>query len=246
MILERKGVHMSNWSRKIVACAAATLLIVPAVLANKAQEQQRLQESGTVMGQILNVPDDIPKDLLDKAKCVVVLPSVVKAAFGVGGSYGHGAMVCRTGSDFNGPWGPPAMYSLEGGSFGFQIGGQATDVVLLIMNDAGVNSLLRSKVKLGAGASIAAGPKGRSAAANTDAYMRAEILSYSRSRGVFAGVSLNGATLHADNNGNRELYGKSISAKQIIEGPNRPAIPPSANSLVSELSKASPSGKSNA
>jgi lipid-binding SYLF domain-containing protein len=235
---------MKKWSRSVVVCAVAMVLAVPAALAQKSQEQKRLKESATVMHQILNVPDDIPKDLLDKAKCVVVLPSVVKAAFGVGGSYGHGAMVCRTGSNFNGPWGPPVMYSLEGGSFGFQIGGQATDVILLIMNDAGVNSLLRSKVKLGAGASIAAGPKGRSAAANTDAYMRTEILSYSRSRGAFAGVSLNGATVHPDNNGDRALYGKDISAKQIVEGPNRPAVPPSANELVSELSKASPSGKS--
>lgn len=227
--------------RGALICAAAIAMIVPAVLADKNQEQQRLRESGTVMQQILNVPDNIPKNLLDKAKCVVVLPSVVKAAFGVGGSYGHGAMVCRTGADFAGPWGPPAMYSLEGGSFGFQIGGQATDVVLLIMNSAGVNSLMRSKVKLGVGASIAAGPKGRAAAANTDAYMRTEILSYSRSRGVFAGVSLNGATLHSDNNGDHELYGQNISAKQIIEGPNRPAVPSAADALVNELSKASPS-----
>lgn len=224
-----------------LACAAAIALLVPTVLADKSQEQQRLKQSAAVMQQILSVPDNIPQNLLSKAKCVVVLPSVVKAAFGVGGSYGHGAMVCRTGSDFSGPWGPPAMYSLEGGSFGFQIGGQATDVVLLIMNEAGVNSLMQSKVKLGVGASIAAGPKGRAAAANTDAYMRAEILSYSRSRGVFGGVSLNGATLHSDNNGDRELYGKNISAKQIIEGPNRPAIPPSGSALVNELSKASPS-----
>jgi lipid-binding SYLF domain-containing protein len=135
------------------------------------------------------------------------------------------------------------MYSLEGGSFGFQIGGQATDVVLLIMNDSGVSSLLQSKVKLGVGASVAAGPKGRAAGASTDAYMRAEILSYSRSRGVFAGVSLKGATLHADNDGDKALYGRSISAKEIIEGPNRPSIPPSAHPLDSELSKASPAGK---
>jgi lipid-binding SYLF domain-containing protein len=234
---------MSKRIRSIAISLVATVLIVPAALADKSQEQQRLQESATVMQQILNVPDDIPRDILDKAKCVVVLPSVVKAAFGVGGSYGHGAMVCRTGADFSGPWGPPSMYSLEGGSFGFQIGGQATDVVLLIMNSAGVNSLLQSKVKLGAGASIAAGPKGRSAAADTDAYMRAEVLSYSRARGVFAGISLNGATVHPDNKGNHELYGRDISAKQIIEGPNRPATPESAKPLDSELSKASPAGK---
>lgn len=237
---------MIKWSRSVVASAIALLLFVPAAFADKGQEQQRLQESAQVMREILNVPDNIPQDLLDKAKCVLVFPSVVKAAFVVGGSYGHGAMVCRTGAHFTGPWGPPSMYSLEGGSFGFQIGGQATDLVLLVMNDSGVNSLLQSKVKLGAGASIAAGPKGRAAAADTDAYMRAEILSYSRARGVFAGVSLNGATVHPDNDGNRELYGHSISAKRIIEGPDRPAIPNSAHSLDSELSKASPTGKSNA
>ncbi len=237
---------MAKWSRNAVVSAVALLLFVPAVFADKSQEQQRLHESAQVMRQILNVPDNIPQNLLDKAKCVLVFPSVVKAAFLVGGSYGHGAMVCRTGADFNGPWGPPSMYSLEGGSFGFQIGGQATDLVLLVMNDSGVNSLLQSKVKLGVGASIAAGPKGRSASASTDAYMRAEILSYSRARGVFAGISLKGATVHPDDDGNKALYGRSISAKRIIEGPNRPAIPSSAHPLDSELSKVSPSGKSNA
>lgn len=218
-------------------------MVLPAIADERSQEQQRLKESATVIHQILDVPDNIPQSLLDDAKCVVVLPSVVKAAFGVGGRYGHGAMVCRTGPHFAGPWGPPAMYSLEGGSFGFQIGGEATDVVLLIMNNSGVRSLLQSKVKLGVGASIAAGPKGRTAGASTDAYMRAEILSYSRARGVFAGVSLKGATLHPDNDGDHALYGRSISAKEIIEGPNRPTIPPSAHPLDSELSKASPAGK---
>jgi SH3 domain-containing YSC84-like protein 1 len=237
---------MAKWSRNAIASAVAMLLFVPAAFADKSQEQQRLHESAQVMREILNVPDNIPQNLLDKAKCVLVFPSVVKAAFGVGGSYGHGAMVCRTGADFTGPWGPPSMYSLEGASFGFQIGGQATDLVLLVMNDSGVNSLLQSKVKLGVGASIAAGPKGRTASASTDAYMRAEILSYSRARGVFAGISLKGATVHPDNDGNRELYGRSISAKRIIEGPDRPAIPASAHPLDSELGKASPSGKSNA
>lgn len=230
-------------TRSVIAAAAALVLVLPAMADERSQEQQRLQESATVIHQILNVPDNIPQSLLNDAKCVVVLPSVVKAAFGVGGRYGHGAMVCRTGRDFTGPWGPPAMYSLEGGSFGFQIGGEATDVVLLIMNDSGVRSLLQSKVKLGAGASIAAGPKGRTAGASTDAYMRAEILSYSRARGVFAGISLKGATLHPDNDGDHALYGRDISAKQIIEGPNRPSVPASARSLDRALSKASPSGK---
>ena len=232
---------MSRLTRRILTCSMALALAAPCALAQN-QQQKRLREAGTVMQQILNVPDDIPADLLNHAKCVIVLPSVVKAAFGVGGSYGHGAMVCRTGANFTGPWGPPAMYSLEGGSFGFQIGGQATDVVLLVMNKSGVNSLLQSKVKLGVGASIAAGPKGRQAAANTDAYMRAEILSYSRSRGVFAGVSLQGATLHPDNDGDQTLYGKKLSARQIVEGPNRPSAPPSAHALDAELTKASPHG----
>jgi len=232
-------------ARSVIAAAVALVMVLPAMADEKSQEQQRLKESAMVIHQILNVPDNIPQNLLNDAKCVVVLPSVVKAAFGVGGRYGHGAMVCRTGRHFTGPWGPPAMYSLEGGSFGFQIGGEATDVVLLIMNDSGVNSLLQSKVKLGVGASIAAGPKGRSAGASTDAYMRAEILSYSRARGVFAGVSLKGATLHPDNDGDHALYGRDLSAKQIIEGPDRPSVPASARPLDGELSKASPSANAN-
>ena len=169
------------------------ILLVAVVLQAATKEEKRLTTSGVVMEEILNVPENIPQDLLEKAECVVVIPSVRKAALIFGGSYGRGAMVCRTGQEFNGPWGAPAMYALEGGSFGFQIGGQATDVVLLIMNQKGVDSLLDSKVKLGGGASVAAGPKGRDAQAATDAYMGAEILSYSRSKGLFAGVSLEGA-----------------------------------------------------
>jgi SH3 domain-containing YSC84-like protein 1 len=236
---------MSSFNRRFFTCAIAVALAVPSAFA-QANQQKRLEEAGDVMREILSVPDNIPQRLLDRAKCVVVLPSVVKAALGVGGSLGHGAMVCRSGPDFTGPWGAPAMYSLEGGSFGFQIGGQATDVVLLIMNNSGVNSLLRSKVKLGADASIAAGPKGRAAAADTDAYMRAEILSYSRSRGVFAGVSLQGATLHADNNGDDALYGRKLSARQIVEGPEQPPAPAAAQALDRELTKASPRGTSKA
>lgn len=232
-----------SFKKVLLTCSIAAVMAAPCAFAQN-QQQKRLKEAGTVMQEILNVPENIPQNLLNHAKCVVVLPSVVKAAFGVGGSYGHGAMVCRTGSNFTGPWGAPAMYSLEGGSFGFQIGGQATDLVLLIMNKAGVNSLLKSKVKLGADASIAAGPKGRAAAANTDAYMRAEILSYSRSRGVFAGVSLQGATLHPDNDANKALYGKPLTAQEIIEGPNSPSPPAAAQQLEAELEKASPHGVS--
>jgi SH3 domain-containing YSC84-like protein 1 len=207
------------------------------------KEENRIANSAAVMAEILNVPDDIPRDLLDKARCVVVVPSVLKAAFIVGGDYGRGTMVCRTGKDFSGPWGAPAMYALEGGSIGFQIGGEATDYVLLIMNDRGANSLLHSKVKLGGDASIAAGPVGRTAAADTDAYMRSEILSYSRARGVFAGVSLEGSTLRPDKKANRALYGRDVTAAQIIRESEVQA-PSIASSLIAQLENASPRLKS--
>jgi lipid-binding SYLF domain-containing protein len=202
-------------------------------------ERDRLQNSGKVMQEILNVPDDIPQDLLDKARCVVVMPSVLKAAFVVGGSYGRGTMVCRTGKNFTGPWGTPAMYALEGGSVGLQIGGEATDFVFLVMNDRGASSLLHSKVKLGADASAAAGPKGRDASADTDAYMRAELLSYSRARGVFAGVSLEGSTLRPDDDANRKLYGRSATAAKIILESDVPA-PGAAHDLIASLQTSSP------
>src|ERR1700746_231143 len=192
--------------------------------ANK--EQKRLENSGVVMEEIMNTPENIPQELLEKAECVIVFPSVLKAAFGVGGSYGRGAMVCRTGTGFGGPWGAPAMYALEGGSFGFQLGGQATDLVLLVMNDRGAQSILSSKVKLGADASAAAGPKGRDASADTDAYLRAEILSYSRSRGLFAGISLEGSTLRPDDDANEVIYHRQkITAREIVMG-NKMAVPP--------------------
>jgi len=194
------------------------------------------------MEEILNVPDDIPQDLLDKARCVVVMPSVLKAAFIVGGSYGRGTMVCRTGKNFTGPWGAPAMYALEGGSVGFQIGGEATDFVILVMNNRGMDSLLHSKVKLGGDVSVAAGPKGRSAAADTDAYMRAEMLSYSRARGVFAGISLEGSTLRPDEDANHRLYGKDSSAAAIVMESKFEA-PASGAKLVHRLQKASPNLK---
>jgi lipid-binding SYLF domain-containing protein len=206
-------------------------------------EKNRLLNAGQVMQEILNVPDHIPQDILDKARCVIVMPSVLKAAFVVGGSYGRGTMVCRTGKDFSGPWGAPAMFALEGGSIGFQIGGEATDFVLLVMNDHGKNSLLHSKVKLGGDASVAAGPVGRSASADTDAFMRAEILSYSRARGVFAGVSLEGSTLRPDNRANRNLYGRSVSAADIVNK-SEVKTPASARDLVAVLKEASPRLKS--
>src|SRR3984893_14451693 len=203
------------------------------------KEVDRLQNAGTVLKEIMDVPDDIPQDLIDKARCVIVFPSVVKAAFVVGGSYGRGAMVCRTGSDFTGPWGAPAMMALEAGSVGFQIGGQATDFVILVMNNRGVDSLLHSKVKLGADASIAAGPKGRTASADTDAYLRAEMLSYSRARGVFAGISLQGSTLRPDNDANERLYGKDATAAKIITE-SKIEAPEAAHALVSRLQKSTP------
>ena len=207
------------------------------------KDEDRLRNAGTVLKEILDVPDDIPQDLIDKADCVVVFPSVLKAAFIVGGSYGRGAMTCRQGQDFSGHWGAPTMMALEGGSFGFQIGGEATDFVLLVMNERGANGILTSKVKLGADAAIAAGPVGRAASAETDATLRAEILSYSRSRGLFAGVSLEGSTIRPDDGANRQIYGEKISAKQIVLSRGRP-IPRAAQGLVSMLDSKTPRHKS--
>jgi lipid-binding SYLF domain-containing protein len=207
--------------------------------ADDVKEVDRVQNAGQVMTEILNVPDDIPQDILNKAYCVVVLPSVLKAAFIVGASYGRGVMTCRSGANFDGPWGPPTMMALEGGSVGFQIGGEATDFVLLLMSDRSAKGILTSKVKLGADASAAAGPKGRTAAAATDATMRAEILSYSRARGAFAGVSLEGSTLRPDNDANKKLYGKEISAEAIVLK-DAVKAPPSARLLLRTLDKKSP------
>jgi SH3 domain-containing YSC84-like protein 1 len=203
------------------------------------KENDRIQNAGTVLKEILDAPDNIPRDLLDKARCVIVFPSVLKAAFIVGGSYGRGVMVCRTGPNHNGPWGAPVMMALEGGSFGLQIGGEATDFVILVMNNRGADSILHSKVKLGADASVAAGPKGRAAEADTDAAMRAEMLSYSRSRGVFAGISLEGSTLRPDGDANKRLYGKDVSATDIV-AQSKVAAPESAHSLIATLQRTSP------
>jgi lipid-binding SYLF domain-containing protein len=230
---------MNRWRVTVVAALTFAPLVFAAPKADDVKETDRIQNAGTVVKEILDVPDDIPQDLLDKARCVIVLPSVLKAAFIGGGSYGRGVMTCRTGSDFTGPWGAPAMYALEGGSIGFQIGGEATDFVILVMNNRGVESLLKSKVQLGGDASIAAGPKGRTASADTDAYMRAELLSYSRSRGVFAGVSLQGSTLRPDNDANRKVYGNDASASTIIKESKYKA-PDAAHELVARLQKASP------
>ena len=207
------------------------------------KEEDRVENAGKVMQEILNAPDSIPQSVLDKADCVVVLPSVLKAAFIIGGSYGRGVMTCRGGKDFRGKWGAPTMMALEGGSAGLQIGGEATDFVLLLMNSRSASAILTSKFKLGADAEAAAGPVGRSASAETDATLRAEILSYSRARGAFAGVSLKGSTLRPDNDANEKLYGKKIEAKEIALNGEVKA-PPGAKTLLSTLDKASPINKS--
>jgi SH3 domain-containing YSC84-like protein 1 len=240
-------VSSSKFLPVLLASALAGVLFVPAASAkSKKDEEQkendRIQNAGQVMKEILDIPDDIPQDLMDKARCVIVFPSVLKAAFIVGGSYGRGVMVCRTHKDYTGSWGAPAMMALEGGSFGLQIGGQATDFVILVMNNRGADSVLHSKVKLGADASVAAGPKGREAEADTDVTMRAEMLSYSRSRGAFAGISLEGSTLRPDGDANKRLYGKDVSAEDIIEE-SRLHAPESAHLLDSTLQKASPHRK---
>jgi lipid-binding SYLF domain-containing protein len=219
----------------------ALAIALPLAAADK-KETDRLENCGLILKEILDIPDDIPQDLLDKAECVIVYPSVLKAAFVVGGSYGRGAMTCRTGEHFTGPWSAPAMMALEGGSVGFQIGGQATDFVLLVMNDRGAHSILKSKVKLGADASAAAGPVGRNASAETDVTMRAEILTYSRARGLFAGISLAGSSVRPDNDANARIYGKRVEAESIIFK-GAVAVPPAAQKLISLLNQKSPKTK---
>ena len=207
------------------------------------KEQKRLEDCGIVMQEVLNIPDNLPQQVLAKAECVVVFPSVLKLAFGMGKDYGRGAMVCRTGKEFKGPWGAPAMYALEGDSLGMQIGGESTDLILLVMNERGAASILSSKIKLGGDASAAAGPKGRDASANTDLWMRAEILSYSRSRGLFAGISLEGSTLRPDNKANERIYGRKIKARAILLG-NKVAIPATGRHLVRILQTNAPRNES--
>jgi len=229
--------------RRVSVFVMAIFLICPTFAANESREQKRLEACGQVFKEIMDIPDGLPKDLLNKAECVIVIPSVLKFAFGVGGDFGRGAITCRTGQHFTGPWSAPALFALEGANIGFQLGGQATDFVLLVMNPRGANSILSSKVKLGGEASAAAGPKGRSAAADTDIVMRAEILSYSRSRGLFAGVSLEGSTLRSDGSANRKLYGRSLTAKEIVrEG--KAGVPASGRELVSLLNRQSPKNES--
>jgi lipid-binding SYLF domain-containing protein len=229
--------------KKFIACLAVGLIATAAAFADDEHEEDRVKDAGTVLKEILNIPDDIPQDLLDKAECVIILPSVKKGAFGVGASYGRGVMLCRSGEHYKGKWGAPALYALEGVSIGFQLGGQATDFVLLVMNPKGAESLLYSKVKLGADASAAAGPKGRTAEGATDVVMDAEILSYSRNKGLFAGISLEGSTLRSDGSANEKLYGRRLTAKEIIRF-GKVGIPPSARELVTLLDTKSPVNKS--
>jgi len=225
--------------RRVCALIAVFLMAVPSFAADQTREQKRLEACGQVLKEILDIPDDIPKDLLNKAECVIVIPSTLKFAIGIGGDFGRGAITCRTGEHFTGPWSAPAMIALEGGNIGFQLGGQATDFVLLVMNPRGANSILSSKVKLGADAAAAAGPKGRTAAADTDIAMKAEVLTYSRSRGLFAGVSLEGSTLRSDGGANKNLYGRELSAKEIVRE-RKVLVPSSGRTLVALLNKQSP------
>jgi SH3 domain-containing YSC84-like protein 1 len=228
---------------KRIACLAFALAMACSAMGDETREQKRLAACGQVFREILDIPDGIPKDLLNKAECVIIVPSTLKFAIGIGGDFGRGAITCRTGEHFTGPWSPPALFALEGANIGFQLGGQATDFVLLVMNPRGANSILGSKVKLGADAAAAAGPKGRDAAADTDVVMRAEVLSYSRSRGLFAGISLEGSTLRSDGSANRKLYGRSLSAREIVRQ-GKVGIPPSGRELISLLDKTSPKNES--
>ena len=232
---------MSMW----LACGLAALIAMAVAPSASAQgkEQDRVENAGRVMKEIMNVPDDIPQSVIDKADCVVVLPSVLKFAIGIGGSYGRGVMTCRGGENFRGHWGPPTMMALEGGSFGLQLGGQATDFVLLLMNERAASSILSSKVKLGGDVSAAAGPVGRNASAESDVTLRAQILSYSRARGLFAGISLAGSTLRPDNDANKRLYGKEISANEIALHHAVPP-PPAAKLLLDTLNTRSPRNQS--
>jgi len=228
--------------KKFAALLAAFAILagpLAAARTDNKSETDRLENCGLVMKEIMDIPDNIPQDLIDKAECIIVYPSVIKGAFIVGVSGGRGAMICRTGEHFTGPWSAPTMMALEGASVGFQIGGQATDFVLLVMNQRGARAILNSKVKLGADASAAAGPKGRNAEASTDVTLRAEVLTYSRARGLFAGISLAGSTVRPDNGGNEKLYGKKLDARDIIFK-GAVAVPPAAQKMVAYMNQKSP------
>jgi len=240
--MAQKNLKVKTMKRTLFGFSLALTLALPLFAQDK--ETERVENAGKVMEEILKAPDGIPQSVLDKADCVVILPSVLKFAIGIGGSYGRGVMTCRGGAKFHGPWGAPSMIALEGGSAGLQLGGNATDFILLLMSPRSAENILKSKVKLGADASAAAGPVGRTASAETDVTLRAEILSYSRARGLFAGVSLEGSTLRPDNGANKNLYGKEVSASDIVFKKAVP-VPASAKQLLATLQKASPVNKSN-
>jgi len=228
----------------LLAMAILSLTIPTSLVAeDNDHEQERVKASGDVMKELLNSSSGVPISVLNKAECVIVLPSVKKGGFLVAAQYGRGVMTCRGGENFDGPWSAPAMMQSSGGSFGLQAGGQATDFVILVMNDKGARALMKGKAKLGADASIAAGPVGRDAEASTNASMGAEMLSYSRAQGVFGGVSLSGTSLGPDSGANEKLYGKKVSATEIINGSAGPA-PDSAKTLLAELTEKSPKNES--
>ena len=230
--------------KRMSSSLMALVLLAPGLLAaGDRKETERLENCGMVIKEVMDIPDNIPEDLIDKADCIIVFPSVLKAAFVIGGSYGRGAMTCRSGEHFTGPWSAPTMMALEGGSFGLQLGGQATDFVLLVMNPRGAHSILSSKVKLGGDASVAAGPLGRTANASTDVTMRAEVLSYSRNRGLFAGLSLEGSTVRPDNDGNERIYGKKVEAESIVFK-GAVAVPSAAQKMIAYLNQKSPKNTS--
>ena len=235
---------MKKVFRYLISALLVAQPMIPASTwaADQEKDEGRLKNCGMVLKEILDIPDDIPRDLLDKADCVVIYPSVIRAAFIFGASYGRGAMTCRKGEDFRGPWGAPTMMALEGGSFGLQIGGEATDFVLLVMNESGARGILAGKVKLGGDATVAAGPVGRDASAETDVTMRSEILSYSRARGVFAGISLEGSTIRPDSNANKQIYGKKLPSKEIVLL-GRVPVPGAAQQLISTLDARTPRHK---
>ena len=210
------------------------------LLAQK-KEDQRLADSATVMTQLLQGDSGLPKTVLNQAMCVLVFPSVKKVAIGIGGSYGRGALVCRKGAKMNGEWGAPVMYALDQGSIGVQLGSTATDFVLVVVSDKGVDAILNGKMKLGSNAAAAAGPTGAQATAYNAADLKSDVLTYSRSKGLFAGVSLEGASIDTDNDANKNLYGKEIGAREIVNGSQ--AIVPAAQPLVSLLDKTSPARK---
>lgn len=205
------------------------------------KEDHRLADSATVMKQLLEGDNALPKSVLNQAMCVLIFPSVKRVAIGIGGSYGRGALVCRKGAKMNGEWGAPAMYALDQGSIGVQLGSTATDFVLVVVNDKGVDAILNGKTKLGSNAAAAAGPTGAQATSYNAADMKSDVLTYSRSKGLFAGVSLEGASIDTDNAANKDLYGKEMGAREIVTGTQ--AVVPSAKPLVSLLDQTSPARK---